>query len=102
MAIRKSLKLFVKITAKKVYRLAKKLGLLAPYAKHTKQGYLAIAGEVTGINKLWQIDIKYIKEINGEVIMLADIIDVYSRKLVGKRMTKTDTIEDSLSAIKRH
>ncbi|NFC45791.1 hypothetical protein FDB33_06025 [Clostridium botulinum] len=52
MAIRKSLKLLVKIIAKKVYRLAKKLGLLAPYAKHTKQGYLAIAGEVTGINKL--------------------------------------------------
>ncbi|NFM78786.1 transposase family protein [Clostridium botulinum] len=101
MAIIKSLKLFVKIAAKKVYRLAKELGLLAPYAKHTKQGYLAIAREVTGINELWQIDIKYIKAINGEVIMLTDIIAVYSIKLVDKEITKTATAKDTLITIKR-
>ncbi len=33
--------------------------------------------------------------------MLTDIIDVYSRKLVDKKIIKTATIEDFLSAIKR-
>jgi len=30
----------LRINAKKVYRLAKRLGLLLPYVKHTKQGHL--------------------------------------------------------------
>lgn len=80
-----------RINVKKVYRLAKKLGLFLPYVKHTKQGNLAIAREATGMNQLWQIDIKYVKAINGQFTMLTDIIDVYTRKLVGKEVTKTAT-----------
>lgn len=91
----------LQINAKKVYRLAKKLGLLLPYVKHTKQGHLAIAREVTDINQLWQIDIKYVKALNGQFIMLTDIIDVYSRKLVGREITKTATTNDAIVAIRR-
>ncbi|WP_423240840.1 transposase [Haloimpatiens massiliensis] len=40
----------LRINAKKVYRLYKKLGLLLSYVKHTKQGHLAIARELTDIN----------------------------------------------------
>lgn len=56
------------INAKKVYRLAKKLGLLLPYVKHTKQGHLAIARNITVINQLWQIDIQYVKSLNGQFV----------------------------------
>nr|WP_242851570.1 IS3 family transposase [Clostridium sp. DMHC 10] len=91
----------VMVNAKKVYRLAKKLGLLLPYIKHTKQGHLAIAREISDINQLWQIDIKYVKALNGQFIMLTDIIDVCSRKLVGREITKTATTNDALKAIKR-
>jgi putative transposase len=91
----------LQINAKKVYRLAKKLGLLLPYVKHTKQGHLAIAREITDINQLWQIDIKYVKALNGQFIMLTDIIDVYSRKLVGREITKTATTNDAIVAVKR-
>lgn len=89
----------VNVNAKKVYRLAKKLGLLLPYIKHTKQGHLAIAREVSTINQLWQIDIKYVRALNGQFIMLTDIIDVYSRELVGREITKTATTNDALKAI---
>ncbi|AJA46572.1 insertion element IS407 [Clostridium pasteurianum DSM 525 = ATCC 6013] len=91
----------LQLNAKKVYRLAKKLGLLLPYVKHTKQGHLAIARDVKAINKLWQIDIKYVKALNGQFIMLTDIIDVYSRKLVGREITPTATTEDAKTAVKR-
>jgi len=89
------------INAKKVYRLAKKLGLLLPYVKHTKQGHLAIARNITVINQLWQIDIKYVKALNGQFVMLTDIIDVCSRKIVGREITKTATTDDAIIAIKR-
>jgi len=88
------------INAKKVYRLAKKLGLLLPYIKHTKQGHIAIARNITAINQLWQIDIKYVKALNGQFIMLTDIIDVCSRKIVGREITKTATTDDAIIAIK--
>ena len=91
----------LRINAKKVYRLAKKLGLLLPYIKHTKQGHLAIARKITNINQLWQIDIKYVKALNGQFIMLTDIIDVCSRKIVGREITKTATTDDAITAIKR-
>lgn len=91
----------LQINSKKVYRLSKKLGLLLPYVKHTKQGHLAIAREITAINQLWQIDIKYVKALNGQFIMLTDIIDVHSRKLVGKEITKTATTDDAIAAVKR-
>ena len=89
------------INAKKVYRLSKKLGLLLPYVKHTKQGHLAIARNITVINQLWQIDIKYVKALNGQFIMLTDIIDVCSRKIVGREITLTATTDVAITAIKR-
>lgn len=89
------------INAKKVYRIAKQLGLLLPYIKHTKQGHLSIARNITAINQLWQIDIKYVKALNGQFIMLTDIIDVCSRKIVGREITRTATTDDAIVAIKR-
>ena len=89
------------LNAKKVYRLSKKLGLLLPYVKHTKQGHLAIARNITVINQLWQIDIKYVKALNGQFIMLTDIIDVCSRKIVGREITQTATTDDAIIAIRR-
>ncbi|WP_253200828.1 IS3 family transposase [Clostridium sp. CF012] len=91
----------LQVNAKKIYRLAKKLGLLLPYVKHTKQGHLAVARKVSEINQLWQIDIKYVKALNGQFIMLTDIIDVCSRKLVGREITKTATTNDALKAVER-
>ncbi|WP_330655468.1 IS3 family transposase [Clostridium tyrobutyricum] len=91
----------LQINAKKVYRLAKKLALLLPYVKHVKQGHLAIARNINFVNELWEIDIKYVKALNGQFIMLTDIIDVYSRKLVGREITRTATTEDAKTAVKR-
>ncbi|WP_242842419.1 IS3 family transposase [Clostridium tyrobutyricum] len=91
----------LRINAKKVYRLVKKLGLLLPYVKHLKQGHLAVARKVTSMNQLWQIDIKYVKAMSGQFIMLTDIIDVYTRKLVGREITKTATTNDALTAVER-
>lgn len=89
------------INKKKVYRLFKKLELLLPYIRHTKQGQPAQIREVTGINQVWPIDIKYVKAINGQFIMLTHIVDTFSRKLVHREITKTATTNDALTTVKR-
>ena len=75
--------------------------MLLPYVKHTKQCHLAIARNIKVINQLWQIDIKYVKALNGQFIMLTDIIDVCSRKIVVREITRTATTDDAIVAIKR-
>ena len=54
-------KLKLKISKKKVHRLLKEMGLLKPQRcrKRYKPRQLAKKRNVTGINQLWEIDIKY-------------------------------------------
>lgn len=73
------------INHKKVYRLCKKMGILKPQrklkTKHPRK--LAKRREITGSNKLWQMDVKY-GYIYGidRFFFLMSIIDVYDRNIV--------------------
>ena len=73
------------INKKKVYRLCKELDILAPQRrikiKHTRR--LAANREITGINQLWEIDVKY-GYIAGEnrFFYLMCMLDVFDRCIV--------------------
>lgn len=74
------------INKKKTYRLCKKLGILHPQ-RRKKIHYprrLARNHTITGVNQLWQLDIKY-GHVAGrdQFFYIADIIDVFDRTVVG-------------------
>jgi putative transposase len=75
----------LKINKKKVYRLCKQLGILKKQrqllTKHPRR--LARNRTITGVNQLWEIDIKY-GYIAGEnrFFYLMGIIDVYDRVII--------------------
>jgi putative transposase len=74
------------INKKKVYRLCRKLGLLHPQ-RRKKTHYprrLARNHEITNLNQLWQLDIKY-GYVAGydQFFFIADMIDVFDRGIVG-------------------
>lgn len=87
------------INKKKVYRLCKELGILAPQRERSQPVPKRIARNhvVTGSNQLWQMDIKY-----GYVVgkrrhfYVASIVDVFDRRIVayhrGKSCDKNDVI----------
>ena len=52
------------------------------------------------INKIWVADLTYIK-VNQSYQFLIVIMDIYSRKVLGWRLSKTRTTEDTVSVLKR-
>ena len=80
------------INKKKVYRLCKELDLLSPQ-RRIKVKYprrLAANREVTGINQLWEVDVKY-GYISGEdrFFYLMCMLDVYDRSIINYHLGLT-------------
>ena len=84
-----------KINHKKVLRLMQKLGLQAIYAKprttiinkdHKKFPYLLKNLEIAKPNKVWAVDITYIKTPRGFVYLVA-LIDIISRFIVSSKLS---------------
>jgi putative transposase len=84
-----------KINHKKVLRLMQKLGLQAIYAKprttiinkdHKKFPYLLKNLEIAKPNKVWAVDITYIKTPRGFVYLVA-LIDIFSRFIVSSKLS---------------
>lgn len=74
------------INRKKVYRLCKELSILRPQRKLQPRfpRKIAVNREVTKINALWEVDIKY-GYIEGEkrFFYVLSYIDIYDRSIVG-------------------
>ncbi len=99
------------INRKRVYRLMRKMGLQALYAKprtsirnkeHKVYPYLLRDVDITHVNQVWATDITYIKLDSGFVYLIA-IIDLYSRYILGWTLSTTldttfclEALEDAL------
>ena len=95
------------IGKKKVISLRRELGLETIYPKKIttiiriediKYPYLLLGMEINKPNKVWSIDITYIKVGNG-VCYLAGIIDWYSRKVLSYRISNTMEVDFCLEAL---
>jgi putative transposase len=96
-----------KINRKKVYRLMKELSLQAiyPRPKTTLRGkqatfypYLLIGLEIKRPHQVWQVDITYLRLPRG-FVYLTCLIDVYSRAVVGWRLSNSLCKEACLGAL---
>jgi putative transposase len=92
------------INKKKVYRLCKELGILAPQREKTNPVPKKVAHNrvVTGPNQLWQLDIKY-GYIAGQRrhFFLASIIDVFDRAIVAHHRGKACSTNDVLRTVQK-
>lgn len=92
------------INKKKVYRLCKELGILAPQREITNPVPKRVANNrvVTGPNQLWQMDIKY-GYVAGKRrhFYLASIIDVFDRNIVGYHKGKSCSTIDILKTLQK-
>lgn len=95
------------INRKKVYRLMKELGLQAiyPKPKTTLRGkqaiihpYLLGGLEIERGHQVWQVDITYLR-LPGGFVYLTCLIDVYSRVIVGWRLSNSLCKEAALEAL---
>lgn len=94
----------LKINKKKVYRLCKELQILLPQ-REKKQHLprkLANNRKVTGVNQLWQLDIKY-GYVAGKQrhFYMANLIDVYDRSLVGQHIGKSCDAADVVRMVQK-
>lgn len=92
------------INKKKVYRLCKELGILAPQRETKNPVPKKIANNrvVTGPNQLWQLDIKY-GYIAGKRrhFYLASIIDVFDRAITAHHRGKACSTSDILRVVQK-
>jgi len=92
------------INKKKVYRLCKELGILAPQRirKNTVPKKVANNRVVNGSNQLWQMDIKY-GYVAGkrQHFYLASIIDVFDRSIVAYHRGKACNTNDILKTVQK-
>lgn len=58
------------------------------------------AAEATGINQIWVGDITYLK-VDKHYQFLIVIMDIYSRKILGWRLSTSRTTKDTVSVLKR-
>lgn len=102
----------ISINKKKVYRLMKAMGIQAKYCKpktskknseHQVYPYLLKDINIEAPNIAWQTDITYLKTSSGFIYLVA-IIDVYSRYVVGFRLSNSlcthsciDALEDAIA-----
>ena len=101
------------VNRKRVQRLMKKLGLAGmspgpntskPHPQHKVYPYLLRGVDVIRPNQVWSTDITYIRVLHGFVYLVA-IIDWYSRKVLGWRLSNTldagfcvDCLEEAIKA----
>lgn len=97
----------VKVNRKKVYRLMREMGLKALYPKpkttirgfqHKVYPYLLSDLKIERLHQVWQVDITYLK-LPGGFVYLTALIDVYSRAVVGWRLTNSLCKEAALEAL---
>ena len=95
------------VNRKKVYRLMKELGIQAIYPKPqtTIRGALGLVHPyllgglaIERPHQAWQVDITYLKLPGGFVYLVA-LIDVYSRVVVGWRLSNSLCKESALEAL---
>jgi len=95
------------VNRKRVYRLMKELGLQAiyPRPKTTIRGkqatvypYLLGGLKIERPHQVWQVDITYLK-LPGGFVYLTCLIDVYSRAVVGWRLSNSLCKEAALEAL---
>lgn len=96
------------VNPKRVRRLMKVMGLDAIYPKKCLSfggkpryvhPYLLRNLEITHPNQVWSTDISYIQMPNGFMYLYA-VIDVYSRYILGWRLSNTLTIDNCLELMK--
>jgi len=96
-----------KINHKKTHRLMQQTGLKALYPKkkttiqnqaHKKYPYLLRDLIIDRPNQAWSVDITYIKIRNGYVYLVC-LIDVFSRKIMGWRLSPYLDTQASLDAL---
>ncbi len=94
------------VNRKKVYRLMKELGLQAiyPKPKTTLRGkqaivypYLLGGLKIEKAHQVWQVDITYLR-LPGGFVYLTCLIDVYSRVVVGWRLSNSLCKEEAIEA----
>lgn len=87
----------IKVNHKRLYRLVKAAGLLAPKKKKTKRRgrKVCVSRKVTAPNQLWEFDLKY-GYIHGENchFYVMAFIDVFSRKVQGYHIGKSCKAKD--------
>lgn len=92
------------INKKKVYRLCKEMKVLSPRREVTNPIPKKIAQNrvVTGVNQLWQLDVKY-GYVAGKRrhFYVANIIDVFDRNLVGHYRGKTCRAIDIIKTVQK-
>jgi putative transposase len=92
------------INKKKVYRLCNELGVLKQQrkikSKHPRK--LARNHEITGLNQLWEVDIKY-GYVHGEdrFFFVLSYIDVFSREIVDYHIGLHCEAIDAVDTMKR-
>lgn len=83
------------VNHKKVHRMRKKLGYVRKYwPKQHHPVRRSTQHEIDRTGILWEADIKYITTIQEGNIALLDIIDVYSREIVGSYLGKSCKCKD--------
>ena len=80
----------------------RKFELATTDSDHGLPVYLNLAARmvVTGINQLWVADITYIR-LNREFVFLAVVIDVYSRRAIGRSISRRIDTQLTLAALKQ-
>lgn len=90
------------INHKKVYRLCKEMNILRPQRvrRHHRPRRIARNREITGVNQLWETDIKY-GYIAGEnrFFFIQTILDVYDRMVVDYHIGLSCTGAEAAAAL---
>lgn len=95
------------VNRKKVYRLMKEMGIRAIYPKPkttirgkqaTVYPYLLSEVKIESPHQVWQIDITYLR-LPGGFVYLTALIDVYSRAVVGWRLSNSLCKEAVMEAL---
>jgi transposase InsO family protein/transposase-like protein len=88
------------INHKKLHRLRKELGYVRRYRRrHTHPVRRSTQHKINSPGIIWEIDIKFIPTIEEGNVALLDIIDVYSKEIVGSYIGKSCTSKDVVRII---
>lgn len=99
------------VSRKRIARLMREAGLKARVTRVTRrapglkrffargENRLLSFGETTGCDQVWVADVTYIK-LQGQWAYLATIMDRHSRRILGWSLSKTRTIDLTVTALK--
>jgi hypothetical protein len=94
----------LKINKKKVYRLCKELGILRTQRRlrpRLAKRKVAMNREITGVNQLWETDIKYgYIAAERRFFFVQTIIDVYDRTVIDYHIGLSCTAEEAAACLK--